>query len=245
MVDELRPGSARPLDIWPQRALALLARVWLTIRFRLLDRRYGRLTLEEIEGVPILVLPQVFNPVLLRSGAFMVGQLEKRSDLAAVLASGGNVLDLGCGSGVGAVFAARQGAHVAAVDINLEAVRCARINALMHDLEERIEVLHGDLFEPVAFRQFDLILFNPPYYRGEARDELDRAWRGEDIFERFSAGLGDALAPGGRALVALSSDGDGDHLLALLDGSGYEIEVAGRRNLVNEVLTAYLVERRE
>ena len=65
------------------------------------------------------------------------------------------ILDLGTGSGIGALFAARAGCLVTAVDINPEAVRCARINALMNRLEERVQVLEGDLFAPVAGRRSD------------------------------------------------------------------------------------------
>ena len=140
-----------------RRLLAVVARGWLALRYRVLSRRYDRLVLEEIDGVPLVVLPQVFNPVLLRTGAFLA-----RVVTALPLPAGAAVLDLGAGSGVGAIFAARRGASVIAVDINPEAVRCARINALLNHLDHAIEARQGDLFAPVAAARFDLILFNPP-----------------------------------------------------------------------------------
>ena len=222
-----------------RRVAATLARTWLDLRYRRLSRRYGRLVLERIDGVPLVVMPQVFNPVLLRSGALMaraLGRLPLRAGLS--------VLDLGTGSGVGAVFAARCGAAVVAVDISPEAVRCARINALLNRVDERVEVRTGDLFEPVAGLRFDLVLFNPPYYRGVPRDNLDRAWRGEDVFERFAAGLGRVLAPDGYALLTLSTDGDCDELLAELEAAGFSREIVERTDLINEVVTVYAVRRR-
>ena len=63
-----------------------------------------------------------------------------------------------------------MGYHVTAVDINPDAVRCARINALQHHLETCIEVRQGDLFEPVQGERFDLVLFNPPFFRGQPRN---------------------------------------------------------------------------
>ncbi len=221
---------------WGRAALVRLVRAWLTLRYQLLSRRYDRLVLEQIDGVPLLVLPQVFNPVLLRTGAFLARALGRQP-----LAAGQDVLDLGTGSGVGAVFAARRGARAVAVDINPAAVRCARINALLNQLDERIDVREGDLFAPVAGRRFDMVLFNPPFYRGAPADGLDHAWRGLDVFERFVAGLADALKPGGRALLILSSDGDGGQLLSELRAAGFTIAVAERKDLINEVLTAYLV----
>ncbi|MGH2537395.1 MAG: HemK2/MTQ2 family protein methyltransferase [Candidatus Promineifilaceae bacterium] len=230
--------DASPLVNWLRPGLAAVARRWLAFRFRTLDRRYGRLVLEEIDGVPLIVLPQVFNPVLLRSGAFLVATLAQ-----IPLPKAAAVLDLGTGSGAGAIFAARRGAAVTAVDINPEAVRCARLNALLNGLEGRIEAVQGDLFAPVAGRCFDLILFNPPYHRGRPADGLDQAWRGLSVFERFAAGLDGHLAPSGRALLVLSSDGDGGELLELLGRRGFRLQLVARRNLWNERLLAYDVER--
>jgi HemK-related putative methylase len=221
-----------------RRVAVAAVRAWLTLRFRVLSRRYDRLVLEQVDGVPLLVLPQVFNPVLLRTGAFLARLIASRPRLDDL-----DVLDRGTGSGVGAVFAARQGARVVAVDINPAAVRCARINALLNRLDDRIEAREGDLFAPVASQAFDLVLFNPPFYRGAPAGDLDHAWRGQDVFERFAAGLGGVLKPGGRALVILSSDGDGHELLDLLRSAGFAIEVAARKDLVNEVLTVYDVHR--
>ena len=206
--------------------------------YQVLDRRYGRLVLEAVDGVPILVLPQVFNPVLLRSGALFARTIDRL--LLAERASL-SVLDLGTGSGIGAVFAARRGASVVAVDINPEAVRCARINALLNEVDARIDVRLGDLFEPVKGQKFDLVLFNPPYYRGVPRDKLDHAWRGQGVFERFAAGLRSVLNPRGHALLILSTDGDCAELLSELCQGGFNVEPVERTDLVNEVVTIYRV----
>lgn len=206
-----------------------------------LRRRLGRVVVEHVDGVPLVVLPQVFNPVVFRTGA-MLGRTVAASPLAEPR-PGSRALDLGSGSGVGAVFAARRGHQVVAVDLNPEAVRCVRINALLNGLEERIEARQGDLFAPVAGEAFDLVLFNPPFFRGDPRDPLDAAWRGTDVLERFAAGLPAALAPGGIALLLLSSHGDCEALLAALRDQGMTIETAARRDFDSEVLTAYAVRR--
>jgi HemK-related putative methylase len=225
---------------WSRRVAVAAVRAWLTLRYQVFSRRYDRLTLELIDGAPLLVLPQVFNPVLLRTGAFLARALTRLplGDPAKL-----TVLDMGTGSGVGAVFAARRGARVVAVDINPEAVRCARINALLNQQDEQIEVRHGDLFEPVRGQQFDLVLFNPPFYRGAPSDKLDHAWRGQDVFERFAGGLAGMLTPNGYALLVLSSDGDCPELLSELAAAGFRNEVVEQKDLINEVLTIYTVRR--
>jgi HemK-related putative methylase len=221
------------------RRLALFGH---SIQRPFLRRRLDRLTLETLDGVPLIVLPQVFNPVLFRTGTVLARAVAS-SPWAQPRAEGARALDLGTGSGVGAVFAARRGYRVTAVDLNPEAVRCARLNALLNCLEERIEAREGDLFAPVAGATFDLVLFNPPFFRGEPRSRFDLSWRGTDVLERFAAGLPAALAPDGLALLLLSTDGDGPALLDALEREGFAIESAARRDFGNEVVTVHAVRR--
>jgi ribosomal protein L11 methyltransferase len=74
-----------------------------------------------------------------------------------------HVLDLGCGSGILALAAARTWpAHVVATDIDPVAVRFARMNAAANGLAMRIVAACGPELRPVpeAPRHFDLILAN-------------------------------------------------------------------------------------
>ena len=218
-----------------KRALARVLVAWRTRLF--MQRRYEKLVLEQVEGLPLVVLPQVFNPKLLRSGEFLVHQLQ-RADL---LPPKSKVLDLGTGSGVAAIAAARGGSAVTAVDINPEAVRCTRINALLNDVECRVDARQGDLFEPVAGERFDVVLFNPPYYRGTPRNYLDFAWRSPDVIERFALELGAHLMPGGHALLVLSSDGESPAFLRALAAHGLSFDTVARRDFMNEEMYVYRV----
>ena len=200
--------------------------------------RYNRLTIERVDGRPLLILPQVFNPKLLRTGVILAQVALDQPALA-----GATVLDMGTGSGIGAVYAARKARRVVAVDINPEAVRCARLNALLQHVDDQVEVRQGDLFAPVFGERFELILFNPPFFRGRPRDLLDYAWRSEDAVERFAVGLDEHLRPGGRALVLLSSDSDEATFLRAFQTHGLRISVTARRNLWNETITIYCLER--
>lgn len=218
-----------------QYAIRKLWRHLLRWRFLLFQRhRFDRLVLEEVAGKPILVLPGVFNPKLFRTGEFLVETLDSQ-----LVPPGSTVLDMGTGSGIGAVFAARWARRVVAVDINPAAMRCARINTLLHEVEERVEVREGDLFEPACGEQFDVVLFNPPFFRGEPRSDLERALWADDVVERFAAGLSQHLTPGGHAVVVLSSDGDVAGFLRAFQSHGFSAEVVAERDLVNETLTLY------
>jgi methylase of polypeptide subunit release factors len=205
----------------------------------LLRRRLGRVVLEEVGGVPLLVLPEVFNPAVFRTGSLLAGAVASWTPPRQGPPAEVRVLDMGTGCGAGAVFAARRGFRVVAVDVNPQAVRCARINALIHRLEDRIDVRQGDLFAPVAGESFDLVLFNPPFFRGQPASDLDRAWRATDVLERFAAGVGAVRRPAGELLMALSTDGQGEAVLRGLGEDGLAIDVAARRDFGNEVVTVY------
>lgn len=76
---------------------------------------------------------------------------------------GFKVLDLGTGSGAIALALQHQRpqAQVTAVDASPAALAIAQANA--RQLALPVENLQGSWFEPVATRQFDLIISNPPY----------------------------------------------------------------------------------
>jgi HemK-related putative methylase len=213
---------------WSRALYRWLWRLWRP----LISRHDHQLRVRAVSGTRIVVLPGVFDGVRLRTGAFLAQALDP-----STCPPGARALDLGTGSGVGAIIAARYAARVIATDINPEAVRCAQLNALAHHLEARIETRLGDLFEPVRGERFDVILFNPPYFRGHPRDLSDYAWRSPDVFDRFLSELPAHLTPGGRALVVLSSDGD---VAAGLHSATHLVVRAVRvRDLLNETLTVY------
>ena len=76
----------------------------------------------------------------------------------------GRVADLGTGSGAIALALAseRPQWQVTATDLSPDALAVARTNAQSLGLE-RVELLCGSWFAPLAGRRFDLILSNPPY----------------------------------------------------------------------------------
>jgi release factor glutamine methyltransferase len=207
----------------------------LAFCYRLIGKdRYDDFRLERVEGVTILVTPSVFNPKVLRTGAFLAAHLDARQVRADA-----EVLDMGTGSGLCAIFAARHARRVVAVDINPAAVHCADINARLNHVEHRIELRHGDLFAPVAGERFDLVVFNPPFLRGTPRDDRDRAWCSTDVAERFAAGLHAHLKPLGSALVVLSTFGDAQAFLQEFRRCDFAISVLAERRFVNERLAIF------
>jgi release factor glutamine methyltransferase len=228
-------ASRRSYLDWLAPARRALGRWQLRLWFALSQRRrLDRIVVETVAGRPIVVLPTVFNPRLFRSGAFLAEMLDP-----SLVPAGSSVLDLGTGSGVLAIVAAASAHRVVAVDLNPEAVRCARINLLLHHCEDRVDARHGDLFQPIAGERFDVILFNPPYYRGAPSSAFDLAWRSPDVVERFAHDVVNHLEVGGRALVVLSTDGETSSFLASFARSGLSVTIVAQRRYPNETFTVY------
>jgi HemK-related putative methylase len=241
---EAHPASLGPapslLEHPPRRLWRSLAKRVLDLKYALCGwRRYDDYRLEHVEDLRLLVMPSVSNPKALRTGEFFANAL-------ATLRIGEHtsVLDLGTGSGICALKAARRARAVVAVDINEAAVRCTRINAAINGLEHRVDVRGGDLFAPVRGMRFDLVLFNPPFCDGAPRDARDAAWRSVDLPPRFASELDAHLAPGGEALLLLSSWGDAcPRFERELRRKGFALSVFAVRRYVSEIVTILRVRR--
>lgn len=117
----------------------------------------------------------------------------------------GRVLDLCAGAGAQALVCAQTAASVTAVELEPLAERVFWINAELNGLSERVEYLVGDLFEPVAGRQFERICSNPPFMpvAPGVRYPLyaDGGPDGLEVVRRVLMGLPAAMAPDGRCDV--------------------------------------------
>lgn len=176
----------------------------------------------------LLSIPGVFEP---HSDSLLLAScLEREPRLP-----GASVLDLCTGSGLLAIDAARRGAReVTAVDVSRRAVIAARMNARLNGV--RVRALRGDLFGPVAGRQFDLIVSNPPYLPSE-NPQLPgrgaaRAWEGgvdgRAFIDRICREALAHIAPGGVLLLLQSSLAADTTTASELTSRGFEVTVAAR-----------------
>jgi ribosomal protein L3 glutamine methyltransferase len=132
------------------------------------------------------------------------------------------VLDLCTGSGCLAVLASRHfpNAQIDAVDISRDALEVAARNVAGHDLEDRVTLYRGDLFEPIGDSRYDLIISNPPYVdaagmaalppecRAEPKLAFDGGADGLDIVRRILAAAGRHLTPQGGLLCEIGRGRD-------------------------------------
>jgi methylase of polypeptide subunit release factors len=191
-----------------------------------------------VAGFQLVVYPTVFHPSWFITSQFFADFIG-RLDL-----TGKHVADVGTGSGILALAAARAGAaSVVALDINPQAVRSAAENAPANNLGHIVEAVCSDLFSNIpADRCYDVILSSPPSFAGEPLDVADRAWHaGPDyrdllpLFEQARA----RLAPGGRLYLLLSSDSDLTLLGATAARAGFEARLVAEKSMLVETFPLY------
>ncbi len=164
----------------------------------------------EFYGIDILVTPAVLIP-----------RQETELIVDAILELGRGrpaltIADVGTGSGAIAVAAAVNlpGSRVYATDSSRAALRVAGDNCREHNIDDRVELRHGDLLESLD-GPVDVIASNPPYVMtgeiaGLAREvghepvaALDGGPDGLDVIRRLFEQAPAALQPGGTMIVEI------------------------------------------
>lgn len=151
---------------------------------------------------------------------------------------GKRVLDIGTGSGILAIEAARRGGRVVAVDINPDAVEFARASALKNDFE--IDFRVSDLFSNVP-EKFDVILFNPPYLPYEGRfDENMPIWcggkTGRETIERFAKEATAHLNQEGTVAIVFSSITGIGEVQKIFERTGFSTKIVAEEKIPFENL---------
>lgn len=152
---------------------------------------------------------------------------------------GDRVLDLGTGCGILGILAAEKATEVFAIDINPWAVQCAKENARLMHVAEKMFFMQGDLFAPIREgEEFDLILFNAPYLpseEGEGSLWPERAWTGgisgRKMIDDFIRESPRHLRPNGEILLMQSTLSDVEETLRGFEKRGLRVDVVARQDL--------------
>jgi release factor glutamine methyltransferase len=161
--------------------------------------------------------------------------------------AGTRFLEVGAGTGLAALEAARCGARAVATDLNPHALRQLRRRARAERLDlalVRTDLAHG-------LGRFDRIVANPPYLptRPEERDPdrwynlaLDGGPDGCRVTARLVGELDEHLFPGGEAYVIVSSlqdPGALGRIRAEWEAQGGDVSVAVTREIEGERLEVW------
>jgi release factor glutamine methyltransferase len=151
------------------------------------------------KGITLVIPPQVFHPAFFFSTRALI-RFITRMPLQQV-----NLLELGAGSGLLSMIAAKKGANVTATDINPVAIEYLHTNSARNQV--KVQVIQSDLFDHIPQQQFDIIAINPPYYCKEPRRYEEYAWYcGEqgEYFDRLFQALGNYWRNELQVLMVLS-----------------------------------------
>ena len=180
--------SLEPLEAFPLSARwagldypALIGRMISSAlrRGALPDRRGDeRLRVDLPTGPVFLRVPEGVHPPPPSSV-----ELAERLDVKA----GESVLELGCGSGLLAIAAAKMGAgRVVATDIDPQALDAAVFNARANGVEGRVEVRAGSWYEALGRdERFDVVIATPPQTPGPV--PFGPRWGGPDGTRHLAA----------------------------------------------------------
>jgi release factor glutamine methyltransferase len=148
---------------------------------------------------------------------------------------GENVLEIGTGVGVTALYLAKQGAkRVIAVDINPHAVKNAKENVVLNNIKN-VEVRRSDIFSAIKNdERFNTIYWNTPFMYVPSgykyRSVLERGLfdPGYKITERFLREGKNFLTIKGRILFGTGDFGDVPRLKKIAKKYRYKIRLIAR-----------------
>lgn len=167
------------------------------------------------------------------------------------------IADVGTGSGAVAISLAYAlpSARIYATDLSCAAIELASTNCKMHGLLDRIELLTGDLLDPVP-EPVAIVVANLPYVASHAlaqlppeircfepRSALDGGEDGLQVYRRLLQQIPEKTLPGGYALMEIG-DGQGpamvDAITDAIPGASVMIEkdYAGLDRIVTIELVA-------
>jgi release factor glutamine methyltransferase len=178
-------------------------------------------------GITVTVFSGVFHPGLFSSTTFMLDFL-KTQDLSRQ-----SLLELGCGTGLIAVTAAKAGAQATATDLNLKAVENARHNAKQNNAA--VNVVHSDLFRNIDKQVFDWIIINPPYYAQQPKNESDLAWYCGENFEyfiRLFSTLKDHIHARSEVIMVLTRGCDLQRIFSLARAAGFAFSLIREKRVM-------------
>ena len=136
----------------------------------------------------------------------------------------GDVLEIGCGSGILMKAALTKSKNVTGIDVDDDAVRYCK--------KQGLNVYKSDLFSNVKGK-FDFIIFNPPYLpEDEIKDkDLIGGKHGWEIIEKFFSEVGKHLNKNGEILIVFSNLTDKSKVDKIVLKNGFKFELLEEKSV--------------
>ena len=180
--------------------------------------------------IKLLIHPDVFHP------AFFFSTKNLLKYISHLNVKQKTFLELGAGSGLISIWAAKSGANVTATDINPVAVEYLKKNSEKNKV--CLNIVHSDLFKNIPHQCFDIIAINPPFYKRNPKTNKDYAWycgeNGEYFHSMFDS-LTNYMHSHTIMLMILSSDCDLEMIRAIAFKNEFNLNcVFRKKNFIEE-----------
>lgn len=178
------------------------------------------------QGTTVTVLPGVFHPGFFYSTKFLIDYLVDQP------IAGKSMIELGCGTGLISIIAAKAGAEVTSTDLSRKAIENIKSNAIQQGVS--INVIHSDLFDSIQRKTFDWIVINPPYYARTPANEQELAWYAGgnfDYFRRLFASLSHYMHDTTQVIMVLTKGSDVSKISHIGSENGFEFELVKEKDV--------------
>ena len=190
------------------------------------------------KNILLRIPPEVFHPGFFFSTKLLIHNI-KNLEL-----ENKTFLELGSGSGLISIYAARKNARVTAIDINPVAVEHLKINGIKNDVE--LQIILSDMFNNVPKQTFDFIIINPPYYKKDPSTYKDYAWYcGEngEYFQSLFGSIADYMNAESTVLIILSEHCDLEMIKSIAGKSNFNLRLVYEKKNIMEKNFIYKIER--
>jgi len=163
----------------------------------------------------------------------------------------GKILEVGCGSGFVSISISKlkPKSKVYALDINSDAVKAAKENAKANKAE--VEIIKSDMFSKLKEKNFDWILFNPPYLPTSEAEKIegglnfafDGGKSGLDTVFMFLEQVKNYLKKEGKVLIVASTEQDLNKLNSKIKECQFSFGIIAEQSFFFEKIYIYRLER--
>jgi release factor glutamine methyltransferase len=181
------------------------------------------------KGITLQIPPEVFHPGFFTSTKILLNYIKHKNFKQ------NSVLELGAGSGLISIYAAKKGADVTATDINTVAINFLKKNAEQNNVD--LNIIHSDIFQCIPVCLVDTIIINPPYYKKQPRSNAEYAWYcGEngEYFQKLFKHLKNYVHGKTEVLMVLCDDCDLQMIKNLAYENSFDLQCVFQRNSIIE-----------
>lgn len=183
-----------------------------------------------------ILLPYVFDPVFFDS-KLLAKNINK-------IKFNGNVLDLGTGCGIQAIFSSKYANKITAADINQYALENTKLNIDLYNLNNKIQVIKSDLFSNISGK-FNLIIFNPPFFSKRPKTIIEKSVTDykNSLINRFFKEVKNYLSPNGKIIMVVSNILNLNLFNQIIIKSGLNFKIIDKKKFNFDEYLVYLIKK--